>query len=247
MRLTLVAIVLTLLALSPILLVDLILTMLPSNSIEYNGENISLSGLNNGPWVYALGMSVPGFGVEAIATQGKSLVNVFTQFFNSGVWLTVCLTILLAISIAASILSRSVSDAVKASVFSVTVVSGLGVYFLHMDLKPILYSLSLKSVAVDDAIATLSLMIIAGTVINIIAVAVLSGVLTHLVLTLKTPPAPAKHVETEAGVTSRGRVPPLGTPPLCPRCGSKLVWKPEESKYFCEKCQIYPEEIYLSI
>jgi hypothetical protein len=242
-----VVIVLTLLALSPILLIDSILTMLPSNSIEYSGENISLSGLANSPWVYALGMSVPGFGVEAIATQGKSLVNVFTQFFNSSVWLAVCLTIIVTISIVASILSRSVSDAVKASVFSVTVVSALGVYFLHMDLKPVLYDLSLKSVAVDDAVATLSLVIIAGTVINIIAVAVLSGVLTHLVLSLKTPPAPAKRVETGAGETGRGRIPPLGTPPLCPNCGSKLVWRPEESKYYCEKCQIYPEEVYLSI
>ncbi|MEM2050523.1 MAG: hypothetical protein QXU11_00295 [Thermoproteota archaeon] len=257
MRLVLVIMVLTLLALSPVLLVDSILAMLPSSSIRYDGESISLSGLNNGPWVYALGMSVSGFSVEAVATQGKSLVSVFTKFFNSGVWLIICLAIILIVSIVASILSRSVSDAVKASVFSITAVSILGIYFLHKDLKPfLLYDLSLRSVVVEDAVATLSLVIITGTVVNIIAVAVLSGVLTHLVLTLKPPPAPAKPakpqalekpVETGTGGARRGKAPPLGTPPLCPSCGSKLVWKPEESKYYCEKCQVYPEEVYFSI
>jgi len=251
-----VIMVLTLIALSPVLLVDSILAMLPSSSIQYEGESISLTGFNNSPWVYALGMSVSGFGIEAVATQGKSLVSVFTQFFNSGVWLAICLGIIVIISVAASITSHSISDAVKASVFSIVVVSILGVYSLHKDLKPFLYGLSLRSVVVDDAVATLSLMIITGAVVNITAVAVLSGVLTHLVLTLKPPPAPAKPVKpqalekpvgTGAGETLRGRVPPLRTPPLCPSCGSKLVWKPEESKYYCEKCQIYPEEIYLSI
>ncbi|MCX8183835.1 MAG: hypothetical protein N3F08_05400 [Crenarchaeota archaeon] len=256
MRLVLVIMVLTLIALSPVLLVDSILALLPSSSIRYNGESINLSGLNNGPWVYALGMSISGFSVEAVATQGKNLVSVFTQFFNSGVWLIICLAIILIISIVASILSRSVSDAVKASVLSLATVSVLGVYFLHKDLKPFLYGLSLRSVVVDDAVATLSLVIITGTVVNIIAVAVLSGVLTHLVLTLKPPPAPSKPtppqalekpVETGIGGARRGKIPPLGTPPLCPSCGSKLVWKPEESKYYCEKCQVYPEEVYLSI
>ncbi len=256
MRLVLLLVVLTLLSLSPVLLVDSILAMLPSSSIRYDGESISLYGLNNGPWVYALGMSVSGFGVEAVATQGRGLVSVFTQFFNSGVWLIVCLAIILIISIVASILSSSVYDAVKASVFSITAVSVLGVYFLHRDLKPLLYGLSLRTVVVDDAVATLSLVIIAGTVVNIIAVAVLSGVLTHLVLTLKPPSAPAKPtrpqalekpVETGTGGARRGKAPPLGTPPLCPNCGSKLVWKPEESRYYCEKCQVYPEDVCFSI
>ena len=247
------AMVVTLLALSPVLLIDSILAMLPSSSIQYEGETISLSGFNNSPWVYAFGISFFGYGVEAVATQGKSLVGVFTGFFNSSVWFTLCLAVLVSVSLAASILSHSVSDAVKASVFSVTMVSIMGLYYLNRDLKHVLTGFQFRSVVVDDAVATLSLMIIAGTIVNIVAVALLSGVLTHLVLMLKPPPAPARPVKPEAlekpvGTgAKKGRIPPLSTPPLCPNCGSKLVWKPEEAKYYCEKCQTYPEDVYLSI
>ncbi len=256
MRLILVLAVLTLLTLSPVLLIDPILTTLSSSRILYNGGNINLSGLNNSLWVYVLGVSVPGYGVEAVATQGKSLVNVFTQFFNSGVWLILCLLVIIMISLVASILSSSISDAVKASVFSIAVVSVLGIYFLNRDLKPALYSLSLRSVVIDDAVATISLMIIAGTIVNIIAVAVLSGILTYVVLMLKPSPALVKPVKPQAlekpvgtglGEARKGKAPPLSTPPLCPQCGLKLVWKPEESRYYCEKCQSYPEDIYLNI
>jgi len=253
LRLILVAVVVTLLALSPVLLIDSILAMLPSSSIQYEGETISLSGFNNSPWVYAFGISFFGYGVEAVATQGKSLVSVFTGFFNSGVWFTLCLAVIVSVSLAASILSCSVSDAVKASVFSVTVVSIIGLYYLNRDLKQVLTGLQLRSVVVDDAVATLSLMIIAGTMANIVAVALLSGVLTYLVLMLKPPPAPARPVKPQAlekpvGTgAGRSRVPPLSTPPLCPKCGSKLVWRSEEAKYYCEKCRVYPEEVYLNI
>jgi len=245
--------VVTLLALSPVLLIDSILAMLPSSSIQYEGETISLSGFNNSPWVYSLGISVSGYGVEAVATQGKSLVSVFTGFFNSGVWFTLCLAVIVSVSLVASILSHSVSDAVKASVFSITIVSTLGLYYLNRDLKQVLASLQLRSVVVDDAVATLSLMIIAGAIVNIVAVALLSGVLTYLVLMLKPSLAPARPVKPQAlekpvGTgAGRGRVPPLSTPPLCPKCGSKLVWKPGEAKYYCEKCRTYPEDIYLNI
>lgn len=249
-------VVLTLLALSPLLLIDQILAILPLRSIPYGNESISLSGFSKSPWVYAFGVSMPGYGVGAVATEGKSLVSVFTQFFNSGVWLILCLAIIIMISLVSSILSNSVSDAVKASVFSITIVSVLGIYYLNMDLKPALYSLPLRSSVIEDAVATLSLMIIAGTIVNIIALAALSGLLTYVALALKPSPAPTKPVKPEAletpvatspGEAGKRRFPPLSTPPLCPNCGSKLVWRPEESRYFCEKCQSYPEDIYLNI
>lgn len=256
MRLTLVVMVLMLLTLSPVLLIDPMLTMLSLDSIQYGGKNINLFGFNNSLWIYALGISPFGYRIEGVATEGEDLVKAFTGSFNSGVWFTLYLVIIVSISLAASILSNSVSDAAKAAILSIAVVSVLGVYSLHEYLKPTLkalYGPSLRSIVIEDAIATLSLMIIVGTMFNVFVVAVLSGVLTHFILMLKPSPLSAKPkvsgklAEKGVGGTEGVKPPPLGVQPICPRCGSKLVWKPEESRYYCDKCQSYPEDVYLKI
>jgi len=256
LRVVLVAVLLTLLVLSPLLLIDFIL---PSGSIECDAGSISVSGLRNSPWVYALGISASGYGAEAVATQGRKLVNDFVHFFNSGNWFILTVVIIVATSLVASITSSSVSDAIKASVISITAVAVIGLYSMNNSLKPSLYSLSLGQTIVEDAFATLSLMIVFGTIVNIIIVAILSGVLTYVVLTLKPRPTvvtPVKPQAVEKTVEKAGKAeaeevkekaPPLSVPPLCPRCGSKLVWKPEESRYYCEKCKAYPEDIYFKV
>lgn len=247
---------LILIVLSPLLLIDFIL---PSSSIECDAGSISVSGLRNSPWVYALGISVSGYGVKAVATQGRELVNDFIRFFNSGNWFMLTIVVIVVTSLVASITSSSVSDSIKASVISITVVAVIGLYFMNNSLKPSLYNLSLGRIIVEDAFATLSLMIVFGTIVNIAIVAILSGVLTYIVLMLKPrppivtpikPQAIDKTVEKPEGVETgevKGKAPPLSTPPLCPRCGSKLVWKPEESRYYCEKCNAYPEDIYFKV
>lgn len=257
MRLILVVVLLTLLVLSPILLID---SIIPSSSIQCDVGNIPVSGLKNSPWVYALGLSISGYGVEIVATEGKALVGYFLQFFNSGNWFIMVIIVIVATSIVASILSSSVSDAIKASVFSITIVAVIGLYYMHNSLRPSLYSLSLRQPIIEDAFATLSLMVVVGTIFNIVAVAILSGVLTYVILIFKPHPAPVtpvkpqaleKTVETkseEKGVVkAEEKKPPLTTPPLCPKCGSKLVWKPEESRYYCDKCGVYPEDVYFKI
>lgn len=246
-------VVLTLLAISPVLLMDAIIS---SSSIPYGNKSITISGLSNSPWVYSLGISVPGYGVEAVATQGRELVGSFTQYFNSGVWFILCLVVIIMVSLVASIISNSVSDAVRASVFSLTIASVLGLYYLNRNLKSTLYGLSIGQTVIEDAVATLSLMIVAGTIANIIAVALLSGVLTYVILRFKPrqalvtpvkPQALEKPAELKTEEVKKEKAPPLSTPPLCPHCGSKLVWKPEESRYYCEKCGSYPEDVYLKI
>lgn len=253
MRLILVLAALTLLAISPVLLID---AVIPSRSIPYGNRSITISGFSNSPWVYVLGISLPGYGVETVATQGRDLVDVFTQYFNSGVWFALFLIVIVMISLVASVISNSVGDAVRASVFSLTVASVLGLYYLSRSLKPALYDLSIRQTVVEDAVATLSLMIVAGTIVNIIAVTLLSGALTYVVLRFKprqavvppVKPEPSeKPAEVKTGEVKREKAPPLSTPPLCPNCGSKLVWKPEESRYYCEKCGSYPEDVYLKI
>jgi len=245
--------VLTLLAVSPMLLID---AVIPSSRIPYGNGSIAVSGFSNSPWVYVLGISVPGYGVEAVATQGRELVDVFTQYFNSGVWFILCLTVIVMVSLVASVISNSVEDAVRASVFSLTIASVLGLYYLNNSLKPALYDLSIRQTVIEDAVATLSLMIVAGTIVNIIAVTLLSGVLTYVVLRFRPrqvavtpvkPQALEKPTEVKTEEVKKEKAPPLSTPPLCPNCGSKLVWKPEESRYYCEKCGSYPEDVYLKI
>jgi len=256
LRVVLVTVLLTLLVLLPILLTDFIL---PSSSIECDAGSISVAGLRNSPWVYALGISHSGYGAEAVATQGRELVKDFIHFFNSGNWFILTIVIIVATSLVASITSSSVSDAIKASVISITVVAVIGLYSMNNSLKPSLYNLSLGQTTVEDAFATLSLMIVFGMIGNIIIVTVLSGVLTYVVLTLKPRPTivtPVKPQAVEKTIKEAGRVeagevkekaPPLSVPPLCPRCSSKLVWKPEESRYYCEKCKAYPEDIYFKV
>ncbi|MEM2608845.1 MAG: hypothetical protein QXT87_06350 [Thermoproteota archaeon] len=252
MRLILVVVLLTLLVLSPILLMD---SIIPSSSIQCDVGSIPVSGLKNSPWVYALGISISGYGVKNVATEGEALVNDFIRFFNSSNWFILTIVVIVVTCLVASIISSSVSDAIKASVLSITVVAAVGLYYMNDSLKPSLYNLPLRQPIVEDAFATLSLMIVFGTIINIIAVAILSGVLTYTVLLLKPhpvsvtpvkPQAVEKTVETKT--EEKGKPPPpLSTPPLCPRCSSKLVWKPEESRYYCENCHAYPEDIYFKI
>jgi ribosomal protein S27AE len=235
------------------LLID---AVIPSSRIPYGNGSIAVSGFSNSPWVYVLGISVPGYGVEAVATQGRELVDVFTQYFNSGVWFILCLTVIVMVSLVASVISNSVEDAVRASVFSLTIASVLGLYYLNNSLKPALYDLSIRQTVIEDAVATLSLMIVAGTIVNIIAVTLLSGVLTYVVLRFRPrqvavtpvkPQALEKPTEVKTEEVKKEKAPPLSTPPLCPNCGSKLVWKPKESRYYCEKCRRYPEDVYLKI
>ncbi|MGQ9478892.1 MAG: hypothetical protein ACUVQ0_02580 [Thermoproteota archaeon] len=254
MKLVIVLAVLILVALSPIPLIDFIT---PSKSIPYSSEDLCLeipvSGLNNSPWVYALGISIPGYGIGTIASQGKSLVEAFTRYFNTQVWSILCIVIIVAICLVASMSSDFAFDAIRASVLSIIIVSAIGLYFLHTSLKPVLYepSFSLPQTVVEDAVATLSLMIFTGTLINIIVVAIISGVLTRIVIIIRPrviksmakPQAVEKPTEVKTSVKEE-KPSPLRIPPLCPRCGSELVWKPEESRYFCEKCKSYPEDIY---
>jgi ribosomal protein S27AE len=253
LRLILTVALLTLLALSPILLVD---SIIPSSSIPCDSGSVPVSGLKNSPWVYALGMSVSGYRVETVATQeGRRLVGDFIRFFNSGNWFIITIVMIVAISLVSSMLSSSVSDAIKASVFSITVIAVLGLYYINENLRPSLYNLPLDQPVIEDAFATLSLMIVVGTIINIVAVAALSGVLTYIVLLFKprpalvTPVKPQAVEKTEAKVeeVKKEKAPPLSTPPLCPKCGSKLIWKPEESRYYCENCKAYPEDVYFKI
>jgi len=250
-------VLLTFLAFLPILLVDFIIS---SNSISCDVGDIPISGLKNSPWVYALGISVSGYGIRTVATEGKALVNDFVEFFNSGVWFILTLVVIVVTSLVASIFSSSVSDAVKASVFSITMVAVLGLYSMYNNLKPSLYNLPLRQPVIEDAFATLSLMVVVGTLFNVIAVSVLSGILTYIVLAFRPRPAQVtptrpqaleKTGEAKIGEEKtsevREKAPPLSTPPLCPKCGSKLVWKPEESRYYCQKCGLYPEEVYFKI
>lgn len=255
MRLILVVALSTLLVLSPILLIDYII---PSSSIQCDNGSITVSGLKNSPWVYALGISVSGYSIEAVATEGDALVNDFLRFFSDGNWLVLTILVIVATSLLVSAVSSSVSDAVKASALSIGLVAVLGLYSMNSSLKPSLYTLSLRQPVVEDAFATLSLMIVFGTIINIAAATILSGVLTYVFLLLKPRPALSAPVKPQAVKTvdkpeelkteeARVNPPPLSTPPLCPRCGSKLVWRPEESKYYCEKCNAYPEDVYFRI
>ncbi|MCS7138646.1 MAG: transposase [Crenarchaeota archaeon] len=257
MRLILSIVLLTFLVLSPILLMD---SIIPSSSIQCNVGNIPVSGLKNSPWVYALGLSVSGYSMEMVATEGKELVSYFLQFFNSSNWFILVLVVIIATSIVASFVSSSVSDAIKASVFSITMVSVVGLYYMNSSLKPSLYNLPFRQPVIEDAFATLSLMVVVGTIFNLVAVSVLSGVLTYVILTFKprsTPVSPVKTQSLEKTIESKAekagilkaeeKAPPLSTAPLCPKCGSKLVWKPNESRYYCNKCGTYPEEVYFKI
>ncbi|MEM3712259.1 MAG: hypothetical protein QXR97_01785 [Thermoproteota archaeon] len=257
MRLILTVVLLTLLVLSPILLID---SIIPSSSIQCDVGSIPVSGLKNSPWVYALGLSISGYSVEMVASEGKELVGYFLRFFNSGNWFIMALVVIVGASIVASIFSSSVSDAIKASVVSITIVAVVGIYYMNNSLKPSLYSLPLRQPVIEDAFATLSLMIVVGTIFNIVAVAFLSGILTYVALMFKPRPALVtpvkpqaleKTVETKSEETGTVKIeekkPPLSTPPLCPKCGSKLMWKPEESRYYCNKCGMYPEDVYFKI